>query len=86
MDGATRGETPEPTSREQSTRQERGSRERGKIYGGLAEVHSLVEGRRGRRGQTSPGEERGNETGTVDIAHGSVKFCEATSIGLADES
>ena len=45
-----------------------------------------VEGRRGRRGQTSPGEERGNETGKVAIAHGSVEFCEATPIGLADES
>ena len=41
---------------------------------------------RGRRGQTSPGEERGNETGKVAIAHGSVEFCEATPIGLADES
>ena len=40
----------------------------------------------GRRGQTSPGEERGNETGKVAIAHGSVEFCEATPIGLADES
>ena len=45
-----------------------------------------MEKRRGRRGQTSPGEERGNETGKVVIAHGSVEFCEATSIGLADES
>ena len=44
-------------------------------------------GGRGRRGQTSPGEERGNETGKVAIAHGSsVEFCEATPIGLADES
>ena len=34
----------------------------------------------------SPGEERGNETGKVAIAHGSVEFCEATPIGLADES
>ena len=34
---------------------------------------------------TSPGEERGNETGKVAIAHGSVEFCEATPIGLADE-
>ena len=43
---------------------------------------------RGRRGQTSPGEERGNETGKkAVIAHGSsVEFCEATPIGLADES
>ena len=31
-------------------------------------------------------EERGNETGQVAIAHGSVEFCEATPIGLADES
>ena len=38
------------------------------------------------RGQTSPGEERGNETGKVAIAHGSVEFCETTPIGLADES
>ena len=45
-----------------------------------------VEGRRGRRGQTSPGEERGNETGKVAIAHGSVECCEAAPIGLADES
>ena len=36
--------------------------------------------------KTSPGEERGNETGKVAIAHGSVEFCEATPIGLADES
>ena len=35
---------------------------------------------------TSPGEERGNEAGKVAIAHGSVEFCEATPIGLADES
>ena len=41
---------------------------------------------RRRRGQTSPGEERGNETGKVAIAHRSVEFCEATPIGLADES
>ena len=45
-----------------------------------------MEGRRGRRGQTSPGKERGNETGKVAIAQGSVEFCEATPIGLADES
>ena len=45
-----------------------------------------MEERRGRRGYTSPGEERGNETGKVVIAHGSVEFCEATPIGLADES
>ena len=45
-----------------------------------------MEARKGRRGQTSPGEERGKETGKVAIAHGSVEFCEATPIGLADES
>ena len=38
------------------------------------------------RGQTSPGEERDNEAGKVVIARGSVEFCEATPIGLADES
>ena len=31
-------------------------------------------------------EERGNETGKVPIAHGSVEFCKVTPIGLADES
>ena len=41
---------------------------------------------RGRHGQTSPGEERGNETGKVVIAHGSIEFYEATPAGLADES
>ena len=41
---------------------------------------------RGRGGQTPPGEERGNEIGKVVIAHGSVEFCKATPIGLADES
>ena len=51
-----------------------------------AEVHDCAEGRRGRRGQTSPGGERRNETGKVAIAHGSVEFCEATPIGLTDES
>ena len=45
-----------------------------------------MEGRRGRRGQTSQGEERGNENGKFSIAHGSVEFCEATPIGLAYES
>ena len=34
-------------------------------HGGWAEVHGHVEGRRGRRGQTSPGEARGNETGKL---------------------
>ena len=33
-----------------------------------------------------PGQERGNGAGKVAIAHGSVKFCEATPVGLADES
>ena len=42
--------------------------------------------KRERRGQTSPGEERGNETGKVAIAHGSVGFCKATLIGLSDQS
>ena len=50
------------------------------------EVHGRVEGRRGRRDLTSPGEERGNETGKVALAHGNVEFCEATPIGRADES
>ena len=45
-----------------------------------------MEGIRERRGQTSPGEERDDETGKVAIAHGSVEFCEATPVGLADES
>ena len=45
-----------------------------------------MEKRRGRRGRTSPGEERGNEIGKVVLAHGGVNFCEATPIGLADES
>ena len=40
----------------------------------------------GIRGYTSPGEENDNETGKVVIAHGSVEICEATPIGLADES
>ena len=52
----------------------------------MAEVHGRVEGRRERRGQTWPGEERGNETRKVAIAHGSVEFCEVTPIGLAEES
>ena len=42
--------------------------------------------RRGRRGQPSPGDERGNKIGKVVIAHGSVDFCEVTPIGLADKS
>ena len=45
-----------------------------------------MEERRGKRGWTSPGEESDNETGKVVVAHGSVEFCEATPIGLADES
>ena len=39
-----------------------------------------------RRGLTSPAKKRGNESGKVVIAHGSVEFCEATPIGLVDES
>ena len=31
-------------------------------------------------------DKRDNETGKVAIAHGSVEFCKATPIGLADES
>ena len=42
--------------------------------------------KRGRRGQTSPGEERGNETVKVAIAHGSVESCKARPIGLSNES
>ena len=41
-----------------------------------------MEERRSRRGKTSPGEERSNETGKFVIADGSVEFCEATPIGL----
>ena len=41
--------------------------------GGWADVHGCVEERRGRRDWTSPGEERGNETGKVIIAHGNVE-------------
>ena len=41
---------------------------------------------RGRRGQTSPGEDICNGIGKVVIARGSVEFCEATPIGLADET
>ena len=37
-------------------------------------------------GRHRPREERGNETGKFVIAKGSAEFCEATSIGLADES
>ena len=59
---------------------------RGTSSKGGRKVYGRVEARRGRRGQTSPGEERGNETGKVAIANGSVEFCEATPIGLADES
>ena len=41
---------------------------------GLAEVYGRLEKRRGRCGLTSPGEERGNETGRrVVIVHGSVE-------------
>ena len=34
----------------------------------------------------SSGDQRGNETGKVAIAHGSVELCEAITIGLANES
>ena len=54
--------------------------------GGRRFMAAWREEERGRRGQTSPGEDRGNETGKVAIAHGSVEFCEATPIGIADES
>ena len=42
--------------------------------GEWADVHGRVEERRGRRGKTSSGEKRGNETGKVVIAHGSLEF------------
>ena len=46
--------------------------------------------RGGKKRKTRPDiarrEERGNETGKIAIARGSVEFCEATPIGLADES
>ena len=47
-----------------------------------------MEERRCRRGKTLPVliDERGSETRKVVIAHGSVEFCEATPIGLVDES
>ena len=46
-----------------------------------------MEERRGRRCKISPREERGNETsGKIVVAHGRVEVCEATTIGLADES
>ena len=48
--------------------------------------HAIAYGWRSLRDQTSPGEERGNETGKVVIAHGSVEFCEATPIGLLSGS
>ena len=50
------------------------------------EVHGRVEEKRGRRGWTSPGEERSNEIGKLVIAHGSVEFCEATPFYLVGES
>ena len=53
---------------------------------GWAEVHDRLEERRGRRGQTSPRAERGNETRKAVIAHRSVEFCETIPIDLADES
>ena len=56
MGGATRGETAEPTSRDQNTRQERG-RERG-IIGKVTERRKLLTRKRRRRGRA------------VDAAHG----------------
>ncbi|CAN0468548.1 unnamed protein product, partial [Ascophyllum nodosum] len=50
--------------------------------GGWRFMAALTEERKGRRGQTSPGEERSNETGKLVIADGGVEFCEATPIGL----
>ena len=44
-----------------------------------------MEERRGRRDWTSPGGERGNETGKVVSSHGSVELCEATTTGLVDD-
>ena len=41
---------------------------------------------RGEKKRETRPEEKGNETGQVVIAHGSVEFCEATPIGLDDES
>ena len=49
-------------------------------HGGWSEVHGRGEEIRGRRGWTWLGEERGNETGKIVLAYGSVEFCEATSI------
>ena len=43
------------------------------------------ENKRKTRPDIAQGEERGNETGKVVLAHGSVEFCEAIPIGLADE-
>ena len=45
-----------------------------------------MEERRGRRGYTLPGEDKGNEAEKVIIVHGSIEYCEVTPIGLADES
>ena len=45
-------------------------------------MHGRVEERRGRRGLTSPGEEKSNETRKLVTAHGSVDFCEATPFYL----
>ena len=49
-------------------------------------VEAVTEG--GRRFMAAWRKVRGrrSETGKVDIAHGSVEFCEAAPIGLADES
>ena len=50
------------------------------------EVHDHVEERRGRRGQTSPGEKGSRETEKIVIAHGGVEFCETTPFDLVDET
>ena len=47
---------------------------------------SWLRGGEKRKTRPSSGEERGNETGKVAIAHGSVEFCEAAPIAHADES
>ena len=55
-------------------------------------VEAVTEGGRsswpggGKKRKTWPDIAREDETGKVAIAHGSVKFCEATPIGLADQS
>ena len=44
------------------------------VTGGWAEDYGRVKERRGRRGLTSPREDRGNKTEKVFIAHGSVEI------------